>query len=96
MPGLRPAANSRHRVQQRLGTQMPRLHACAHDLARVREPFEQAETAPSRQHQGTGLGLAIVDRLIRLHGGELVLDSEIGRGTVATLRFGRDRVLPAA
>ncbi len=59
------------------------------DLARVTEPFYQAESGHSRRHQGTGLGLAVCDRLIRLHGGKLELTSRIGHGTTATI------ILPA-
>lgn len=54
------------------------------DLVRIFEPFEQAGTGSKRQ-QGTGLGLSISRRLVRLMGGELMVDSELGRGT--TFRF---------
>jgi signal transduction histidine kinase len=60
------------------------------DLARAFEPFHQADSSPSRNHEGTGLGLAISDRLMRLHGGKVRLVSELGRGTVATV------IIPAA
>ena len=57
------------------------------DLKRVFEPFFQAETGHSRRHEGTGLGLAVCDRLVKLHGGNLVLKSEEGQGTLATVIF---------
>ena len=51
------------------------------DLARLARPFEQVEGQHSKTTQGTGLGLALTKSLIELHGGELVMDSEPGRGT---------------
>jgi signal transduction histidine kinase len=63
----------------------------AADLARAFEPFQQADGGHSRKHEGTGLGLAICDRLMRLHGGRVLLTSELGRGTVATVVIPRER-----
>src|SRR5690606_16086122 len=58
----------------------------AADLARLGEAFYQA--GPKRNHRGgTGLGLAISRRLMGLHGGRLVIDSELGKGTTATMLF---------
>jgi two-component system heavy metal sensor histidine kinase CusS len=42
---------------------------------------------PSRSSEGTGLGLALVKSIADLHGGSLSVVSEVGRGTVVTLRF---------
>jgi len=39
------------------------------------------------KHRGAGLGLSIVKSLIELHGGDMTLDSEPGRGTSVTVRF---------
>ena len=41
---------------------------------------------------GTGLGLPLVKSLIELHGGTLELESEEGKGTLATIVFPTDRV----
>jgi signal transduction histidine kinase len=43
--------------------------------------------ADSQKHEGTGLGLTLVNSMMLLHGGKLVLESELGAGTTATLRF---------
>ncbi len=61
-------------------------------VEKVLEPFEQVADHLTRENAGTGLGLPIAKALIALHGGELVLSSELGVGTTAMLRLPRDRV----
>lgn len=56
----------------------------ADDLARLARPFEQVEGQHSKTTQGTGLGLALTKSLIELHGGELLMESEPGRGTTVS------------
>jgi PAS domain S-box-containing protein len=56
----------------------------AHVLPRLAQPFEQASTDAAKMHGGSGLGLALVKSLTQLHGGELKLESEEGRGTTVT------------
>jgi two-component system cell cycle sensor histidine kinase PleC len=47
----------------------------------AKRPFGQVETSLNRTHEGTGLGLPISCALARLHGGELQIESEKGKGT---------------
>ncbi|HEV2303199.1 MAG TPA: HAMP domain-containing sensor histidine kinase [Stellaceae bacterium] len=61
-------------------------------LRRVLEPFEQVEGALTRQIDGVGLGLPIARALMELHGGELTIDSEPGRGTAVALRLPGERL----
>ena len=55
------------------------------DLPRITERFYRVERARSRELGGTGLGLAIVKHLVKAHGGELAIESQLNQGT--TVRF---------
>ncbi len=58
---------------------------CGEDLARLFQPFVQADAGKTRQHDGAGLGLVITRRLARAMGGDVVAQSELGKGSVFTL-----------
>ncbi len=64
----------------------------AGDLERVLQPFEQVMSDRGKSEEGTGLGLSIVKQLIDLHGGELSLESEVGKGTRVTFSLPPQRV----
>jgi signal transduction histidine kinase len=64
----------------------------AEQVQKMLEPFEQVADHLTRENEGTGLGLPITKALIELHGGELVLRSEVGVGTTAILRLPHHRV----
>ena len=59
----------------------------AQHLQRLFERFYRVDRARSRDMGGTGLGLAIVKHLALLHGGEVSVQSELGKGTTFTLHL---------
>ena len=61
-------------------------------LPRLTERFYRVDGSRSRDTGGTGLGLAIVKHVAQRHGGELVIESELGRGSTFRLVFPAARV----
>lgn len=68
----------------------------AAELPRIFERFHRIEGAPGRTHEGTGIGLALVDELVRLHGGNVRVESRLDRGTTfrVSVPFGVDHLPP--
>jgi len=64
------------------------------EITRALKPFEQIDSSRARKHAGTGLGLHISHLFIALHDGSLTIDSKTGIGTVVTVSFPADRVIP--
>ena len=57
----------------------------AHELPLIFDRFHRVQGARARTHEGTGIGLALVQELIRLHGGEVRVESSVGKGTTFAL-----------
>jgi len=61
-------------------------------LPRLTERFYRVDQGRSRESGGTGLGLAIVKQVMQRHGGEIQVESEVGRGSKFMLVFPASRV----
>jgi signal transduction histidine kinase len=57
------------------------------ELPRVFERFHRVEGTRARTHEGSGIGLALVQELVRMHGGEIAVESDLGQGSVFTVRL---------
>ena len=68
----------------------------AAELPHLFERFRRVEGARGRSFEGSGIGLALVQELVKLHGGQIRVQSEAGRGSafIVTIPFGSSH-LPA-
>lgn len=57
------------------------------DQEKLFTAFMQVDGSLARRHEGTGLGLALSKRLAELHGGTILVNSELGKGSTFTLRL---------
>ncbi len=57
------------------------------DQATLFQPFHQLDSGLNRRYEGTGLGLALSRKLAQLHGGDITLESELGRGSCFTFHL---------
>jgi two-component system cell cycle sensor histidine kinase PleC len=64
------------------------------DIPKVFEPYTQIDSAVASLHKGTGLGMPLALSLMQLHGGTVLIDSEVGVGTTVTLRLPAHRRVP--
>jgi two-component system cell cycle sensor histidine kinase PleC len=63
-------------------------------LSRVFEPFSQVEDHLTRENEGVGLGLPLARAMMRMHGGDLALTSQIGVGTTVEALLPAQRLSP--
>lgn len=56
-------------------------------IARLGEPFYQAQNSVDRGYEGTGLGISIVKGLVELHDGQIEINSALGKGTNIEIRL---------
>ena len=73
---LAPDGSSVQFVVRDTGTGIP-----ANEIPRVFERFHRIEGQVGRTHEGTGIGLALVQELVRLHAGNIRVDSTPGKGS---------------
>lgn len=57
------------------------------ELTKIFQRFHRVQGAQGRTHEGTGIGLSLVQELVKLHGGDVTVDSVLGKGTTFTVRI---------
>lgn len=78
---FKPAGEAVGRAAVRLQVSDTGIGIKPEDLSSLFQPFRQIDSGLSRQHDGTGLGLVICRRLCDLMGGEIIAESEWGKGS---------------
>ena len=61
------------------------------ELNKIFEEFHRGDSSGTKNYRGTGLGLAIVKKFVNLLGGEVAVESEVGKGSVFTVTLPLDR-----
>ncbi|MGH7564489.1 MAG: two-component regulator propeller domain-containing protein [Gemmatimonadota bacterium] len=64
----------------------------AGELSRIFERFHRVDAPSTRDQPGTGIGLALAKELAELHGGSLIVESEVGFGSTFTITLPRGRL----
>lgn len=67
----------------------------AEDIEIALKPFGQVDARLERRFEGTGLGLPLVEAFMKLHKGDMMIDSVPGQGTTITLNFPHHAVTAA-
>jgi signal transduction histidine kinase len=82
---LSKVGNGRHWVE--LSVSDTGIGMTPEQQAKVFEEFTQANATTAQRFGGTGLGLAITRKLTRMMGGDVIVTSEMGKGSVFTVRL---------
>jgi signal transduction histidine kinase len=80
---IRAALYDRHRFK--LAVKDTGVGIKPEDLQKLFKEFEQLESGATRRHEGTGLGLALTRKIVESQGGEVNVESDLGKGSSFTV-----------
>ena len=80
-----PSADGR--VYLRMQFEDTGIGMASDQIVQLFAPFTQADASTARRYGGSGLGLAIARRLARMMGGDIVVESEVGKGSRFDVRL---------
>ena len=60
------------------------------DKLNIFDKFVQGDNKLNRKNEGSGIGLSIAKSLVELHNGEIIVESEINKGTKFTVRLPKE------
>ena len=83
---FRPAGCDQYRGQH-VAVADSGIGMTAEQQAKLFQDFTHADSLTARRYGGTGLGLAISRKLARMMGGDVTVTSELGKGSVFTVRL---------
>ncbi len=63
------------------------------DISLALEPFTQVDNTIAKKYEGTGLGLPLANSLVKLHGGDLLIESTPGQGTTVRVQLPGNRMV---
>ena len=62
------------------------------NMARIFDRFFRVDSSRSREIGGVGLGLSISKNIVELHGGEIELDSKLGKGSTFVVKLPKNHI----
>ncbi len=77
--GLKPSPTGRRELRVSVIDTGPGI--AEEDQVKLFQPFSQVDDSPTRKTGGTGLGLSICQELVKMHGGRIWVESQVGKGS---------------